>query len=218
MRSQPLLSYRCYSNRSDSAERMTKLLTEAEQFFHLPNFYWSLERYHAAIAAGVLTEDDRLELLFGKLTPMSPVGIAHGKIVNKISRIFFQRLSENKFTVGVQNPVTLKDDSEPEPDLYVAQGKLESYDHHPYPEDLSLIVEVSDTTLSRDRGAKKVTYARAGIIEYWIIDVFEQRLERYTQPDSENGDYANSEIFGLDVVLQHGLLGELAVRDLFPGA
>jgi hypothetical protein len=67
---------------------MTRILSEAEMILKLPDFRWTLERYHAAIEAGVLTEYDKVELLFGKLVPISPVGIVHGKVVKKINRLF----------------------------------------------------------------------------------------------------------------------------------
>ena len=66
---------------------MSRIISEAESIVNLPNFHWSLERYHAAIAAGILTEYDKVELLFGKLVPMSPVGITHGKTVKKLNRL-----------------------------------------------------------------------------------------------------------------------------------
>jgi hypothetical protein len=87
---------------------MARILSEAEAIFKLPDFRWSLERYHAAIEAGILNEYDKVELLFGKLVPMSPVGIVHGKTVNKVNRLFTRTLAEEEFTIGVQNPVTLE--------------------------------------------------------------------------------------------------------------
>lgn len=193
---------------------MTRILDDAEVLVRLPEFRWSLERYHAAIKAGVLTEDDRIELLFGKLIPRSPVGIAHGKTVKKIARLFFEKWDKEFCTIGVQDPVTLIDDSEPEPDLHVAKGPLESYDHHPYANDLLLVVEVSDSTLHRDRTAKKLSYALAGIEEYWIINVYEKQVERYTQPNPAEGTYASKETFkrGENFTSLH--LGEFVVDDL----
>ena len=193
---------------------MTRILTEAEIILKLPDFRWTLERYHAAIEAGILTEYDKVELLFGKLVPMSPVGIAHGKVVNKITRLFTKLLPQEEFTVGIQNPITLIDDTEPEPDLYIAKGPIESYDHHPYPSDLLLIIEVSDSTISYDRGPKRFTYAVAGIEEYWIINVFEKQIERFTKPLPEKGDYEKRGIFKQGDTLTSLHLGGFAVSDL----
>lgn len=193
---------------------MTRIITEAETILKLPDFRWTLERYHAAIAAGILTEYDKVELLFGKLVPMPPVGIAHAKVVKKINRLFNARFPEEKYTIGVQNPITLIDDTEPEPDLYVAKGSLESYDHHPYPSDLLLVVEVSDSTIVYDRSAKRFTYAIAGIEEYWVVNVFERQLERFTKPLPEKGNYEQHEIFKTGESFASLHLGEFAVDDL----
>lgn len=195
---------------------MTRIIHDAGYIFQLPNFHWSLERYHAAIAAGVLTEYDKVELLFGKLVPMSPVGIAHGKTVKKLNRLFNNRFDEASFTVGIQDPITLTDNSEPEPDLFIAKGPLEDYDHHPYPQDLLLVVEVSDTTLNRDRTAKKLAYALAGIPEYWIINVFERQVERFTNPHQEEGDYAVQEKFKAGDSFRSEQLGDFSIDALLP--
>ncbi|MEM9261832.1 MAG: Uma2 family endonuclease, partial [Bacteroidota bacterium] len=117
-------------------------------------------------------------------------------------------------TIGVKDPVTLIDDSEPEPDIHVAKGPLESYDHHPYATDLLLVVEVSDSTLHRDRTAKKLSYALAGIEEYWIINVYEKQVERYTQPNPEEGTYASKETFKRGETFTSLHLGEFAVDNL----
>ncbi len=193
---------------------MTSLIAKAEHITQLPEFRWSLERYHAAIAGGILNEYDKVELLFGKLVPMSPVGIAHGKTVKKINRLLTRTLAEAAYTVGVQDPITLNNDSEPEPDLFVARGPLEAYDHHPYPQDLLLVIEVSDSTLLRDRGAKKLTYALAGIEEYWLVNIFERQVERFTGPIPEQGEYAHCETFSHQESFTSLHLGIFAVADL----
>jgi len=196
---------------------MTRILSEAETILKLPDFRWSLERYHAAIEAGILTEYDKVELLFGKLVPTSPVGIAHGKVVKKMNRLFINRFPEESYTVGVQDPITLTDDSEPEPDLFIAKGDLESYDHHPYLEDLLLVVEVSDSTLARDRGAKQFSYAIAGIEEYWIINVYEKQVERFTHPVPERATYETKEVFKSGETFETLHLGKFKVDDLIIG-
>lgn len=196
---------------------MPKYLESAHHVFELPSFRWTLERYHAAIEAGILNEYDKVELLFGKLVPVSPVGIVHGKTVNKINRLFINRFPEHSYMVGIQNPVTLIDDSEPEPDIYLAKGAIESYTHHPYPEDILLIIEVADTTLRRDRTAKKFSYAVAGISEYWIIDVFDRQVERYTKVNPDDGTYDQKEVFRPGDTFTSSHLGSFDVDDLLVG-
>ena len=180
----------------------------------LPDFYWSLERYHAAIKAGVLTENDKVELLFGKLVPKMPIGVSHGKAVKKINRLFNRRLPEDQYTIGVQDPITLIDDSEPEPDLHVAKGPLEAYTQHPRPADILLVVEVADSTLATDRSVKKLNYAVAGIEEYWIVNIYEQQVERYIGPDSTGGTYATREVFKTGDTVTSLHLGAFAVEEL----
>lgn len=192
---------------------MSRPLIEQDLLTELPNFPWSLERYHDAISTGILTSDDKVELLFGKLVPMSPIGIQHGRIVNKINRLFTARFPEERYTVGIQNPITLLNDSEPEPDIYLAKGPLESYDHHPYSADLLLVIEVSDSTLKRDRGVKLANYAIAGILEYWIVNVYGLELERYTNPAPE-GHYRNKETFHPGDTFSSAHLGDFNVDDI----
>jgi len=193
---------------------MTKIIDDALALANLPGFRWSLERYHAAIEAGVLTENDRIELLFGKIVPTPPVGIAHGKNDKKLNRFFIERLPAENYTIGVQDPVTLIDNTEPEPDLHIAKGALETYDHHPFPQDLLLVIEVSDSTLQNDRTVKKMTYALAGIEEYWIVNVYEKQIERYTEPKPEEGIYGKQETFKRGESFDSLHLGTFAVDDL----
>ena len=91
-------------------------------------------------------------------------------------------------------------------------------DHHPYPEDIHLLIEVADRTLSRDRGAKLIIYARAGIPEYWIVNLIEQQLEVYTEPDTQAGTYTNHRILGVQETLNdHPLAGTVALNTWLPG-
>ncbi|MBB4080833.1 Uma2 family endonuclease [Lewinella aquimaris] len=193
---------------------MTRILTEAETITKLPDFHWTLERYHAAIAAGVFSDDDKVELLFGKIVPTSPIGVLHGKAVKHLARYFIERFPQENYTIGVQDPVTLVDDSEPKPDLFVAQGPLVNYDHHPHPEDLLLVVEVSDSTLLRDRTAKKFSYAVAGVVEYWIVTVYEKQVERFTDPRPAEGTYTKQEIIKAGETFTSLHLGNFTVDDL----
>ena len=193
---------------------MTRLIVEAETITKLPDYRWTLEKYHSAIAAGVLDGSDKVELLFGKLVPMSPVGVLHGKTVKNIARRLMHALPESDYVVGVQDPVTLVDDSEPEPDLFVATGPLRNYNHHPYPDDLLLVIEVSDSTLARDKSAKKFSYAVAGIVEYWIINIYEKQIERFLDPRPTEGNYATQEIFRRGETVRSLHVGNFAVDEL----
>lgn len=135
--------------------------------------------------AGVLKEDEPIELLAGKLIPMSPIGSKHSNCVKRLNYFFSTNLSEGVI-VSVQDPIQLPDHSEPEPDLALIKGSFKQFEErHPLPEEVILIVEVADTTLIKDRDVKLPLYAEAGVGEYWIIDLENQQISVYTQAKSE---------------------------------
>lgn len=145
----------------------------------------SVERYDQMIAAGVLHEDERLELLGGEIIEMSPVGIPHAACVNRLNTLFNRYLLE-EVIVSVQNPIHLDGLSEPEPDVVLLQPRSDFYaGGHPEPEDIMLLVEVADTSIEYDRVQKLPRYAQAGIVEVWIVDLNKKRIEVYRQPSPQ---------------------------------
>lgn len=152
--------------------------------------------YHAMIAAGILGEDDKVELLNGELILMSPIGPNHSGVTNRISHLL-QELLRGLAIVAAQNPVTLSLSSEPQPDLAIVKPRDDFYaESHPCPEDVFLLIEVADATLEKDRTVKAALYAEAGIPYYWIVNLPEQQLEVYAQPDK--GQYKLRQIYLLD--------------------
>lgn len=152
--------------------------------------------YHALIAAGILDEDDKVELLNGELIFKSPIGPRHGSVVGRIDALL-QQLLHNSAIVFVQNPVSLSPSSEPEPDLAIVKPRDDFYaESHPSPEDVFLLIEVADATLDKDRTVKAALYAEAGILYYWIVNLPEQQLEVYAQPGK--GQYKLRQICLLD--------------------
>ncbi len=147
---------------------------------------FTVEQYHQMVEAGILTEDDRVELIRGEIVEMSPVGRRHAACVNRLNGLFNQRLAQ-AVIVGVQNPVELVNNSEPQPDLALLQPRADFYEAgHPQAEDILLLVEVADTTVEYDREVKIPLYAEDGITEVWLVDINGQCLEVYRQP-SPNG-------------------------------
>jgi Uma2 family endonuclease len=147
---------------------------------------FTVEQYHQMAEAGILTEDDWVELIRGEIVEMSPVGKRHAACVNRLNALFNQRLGQ-EVIVAVQNPVELDDNSEPQPDLALLQPRSDFYEAgHPQSEDILLLVEVADTTVESDREVKILLYAENGISEVWLVDINAQCLEVYRQP-SENG-------------------------------
>lgn len=145
---------------------------------------FSLEEYHQMAEAGILTENDRVELLDGEIVEMSPIGRRHAACVDRLNRLFGSRLAE-KAIVRVQNPVELSDRAEPQPDIALLQPREDFYEAgHPQPQDILLLVEVADTTAEFDREIKIPLYASSRIAEVWLVDINEQCLEVYRQPAS----------------------------------
>ncbi len=135
--------------------------------------------------AGILHEDDRTELIHGEIIYMSPIGNYHAAIVSRLTNLLAPRLVPS-FIVSVQNPVKIGDHSEPEPDIMILPFREDYYaESGVTPEDVLLLVEVSDSTLRYDRNTKLPLYATAGIPEVWIVDVNKQQLEVYRQPNEE---------------------------------
>ncbi|WP_020570158.1 Uma2 family endonuclease [Neolewinella persica] len=124
-------------------------------------------------------------------------------------------MNSNDHVIGVQDPVTLLDNSEPEPDIYVAKGPLERYhNYHPGPEHLLLVIEVSDATLHRDKTAKYSAYAAAGIQEYWVIDVYNRVIFQYTKPNQVDGVYASENTYVEKDEFESLYLGKFSGREL----
>lgn len=147
---------------------------------------FTVDEYYKMAEAGILSEDDRVELIDGEVVKMAPIGIRHARCVNNLTRIF-SRLADEAL-LQVQNPIRLNPASEVQPDVTLLRLRDYSKDqHHPGPEDVLLIVEVSDTTLLWDRREKIPLYARASIPEVWIVNLQQERIEAHSQP--EGGAY-----------------------------
>ena len=143
---------------------------------------FTTQEYEQIIAVGVITEDDRVELLDGEIVEMSPIGPSHSACIDRLNRLL-QRLVADSAIVRVQSPIRLSRHSEPQPDLTLLQPRDDFYAAgHPEPEDVLLLIEVSESSLSYDRELKLPLYARAGIPEVWIVAPLEQMIEAYRSP------------------------------------
>jgi Uma2 family endonuclease len=153
-----------------------------------PRRRFNVEDYYRMAEAGILGEDDRVELIEGEIVEMPPIGPAHGGGVTYLTNTF-ARLVEDDAILSVQNPVRLSDLSEPVPDLCLLRPRADFYrESHPRPEDVLLLIEVADSTAAFDRRVKLPLYARAGIREYWIVDIGKGTVEAHREPTS--GGYA----------------------------
>ena len=137
------------------------------------------------VDAGILDEDSRVELIEGEIIEMSPINPPHAGTVAKLTELFLVRLA-GKAIVTSQNPFTIGDLSEPQPDVILARYQADYYSRaHPTPQDILLVVEVSQATLRYDRGRKVRLYGAAGVPEYWIVNLVDNTLEVYRQPAAD---------------------------------
>lgn len=166
------------------------------------------------VEAGVFAPDARLELLEGEVINMTPQRSRHATAVTLVQNALLAVFRVG-FHVRTQLPLSLGDFSEPEPDVAVVKGSPRDY-RDAHPAWAVLVVEVSETTLDYDRGRKRPVYARAGIPEYWILDVDSGTLEVYREPRADG--YGQRQLLRLgDVVtLPDGVTGAIAVSDLLP--
>ena len=143
--------------------------------------HWiSADEYERMGEAGVFGDGARLELIEGEIYKMSPIGSPHAACVNYLS-MTLSRLLGDRFIVITQNPIRLNDFSEPQPDVAVARWRDDFYrGDHPRPEDVILVIEVSDSTLHIDRAVKVPLYARSGIPEAWVVNIPDGQIEVYS--------------------------------------
>lgn len=168
-----------------------------------------LAEYHALIAAGVLGEDDHVELLEGVIVEMTPQKRPHALFISRLSERLFEARPA-ALRVRVQLPLTLDDGSEPEPDLaVVSRQEEEAAESHP--RTALLVVEVADASLRKDRVVKGRLYARAGIPEYWIADLERRAVEVHSEPDAEAGLYRSLRTLGAGDTLTSATLPGLSV-------
>ncbi len=146
---------------------------------------FTIADYHRLIELGFLQEGDRVELIRGELFEMAAQGTPHSFTTTHLCR-HLDRLLGDEASVRGQVPITLPSefvDSEPEPDVVIARIEETDYlSHHPYPEDILLLIEVSDTTLEYDRTTKLALYAEANLPHYWIANVKKRQMECHSQP------------------------------------
>lgn len=168
-------------------------------------YKWTLDRYHAAIASGIF-DDQPVELLQGDIVVMAPEREPHA-CYSSDGADYLRQLLGNRTAVRETKPVTLPDNSEPIPDIALVKPPLRRYlEHHPYPDDIFWLIEYSDSTLAKDLGAKKRIYAEAGIQEYWISDLKNNRLRIFR--DLVDGDYQ------IQQILTEGTISPLAFENV----
>jgi Uma2 family endonuclease len=156
-------------------------------------YRFTVEDYHRMAEAGILGEDDRVELIEGEIVEMPPIGSPHGGTVKAFIHLFSKRVGDRAL-VAAQDPVRLSDISEPQPDLMLLRPRSDFYrGSHPTPADVLLLVEVADTSAAYDRSVKLPLYARAGITEYWLVDLERGVVEVHRSPGGDR--YGEVQVF-----------------------
>jgi Uma2 family endonuclease len=181
-----------------------------------PVWRLSVDEYHQMIRAGIFTDDDPIELLEGLLVPKMTKNRPHTIVTWRIRRQL-EAVIPGNYYVDSQEPITTLD-SEPEPDVVVVRGDITQYSEPPNAQNIALVIEVADTTLRRDRTTKKRLYARAGIPVYWIVNLTERQIEVYTQPNQDEADYTQHNVYALSddapVVIDNNTVAYVSVKNL----
>jgi Uma2 family endonuclease len=186
-----------------------------------PPWRFTVEQYHKLIDAGVLTSDDRCELIHGLIVEKPVINPPHANAVNRLMKRLMMLLGPDA-VIGVQQPITLPPDNEPEPDLFIASGTDDDYgDRHPGPRDVQLAVEVADSSLAEDRTTKLGIYAAYRLPVYWIVNLVDYRVEVYTDPrGGKNPTYRARQDYGpndkIPVTLAGRTVGSIPVREILP--
>lgn len=149
---------------------------------------WTLDEYHRMAEAGILGTDEHVELIEGEIIGPMPPQLTPHSVAVRLAKRFIQAVFDGDLLVDTQLPIVLEPASQPEPDLVVVPGPERKYlSQHPSAEDIRLVVEISDTTLSFDRGRKARLYAKHGIADYWIVNLVDRCVEVRRDPDVEVG-------------------------------
>jgi len=144
----------------------------------------TISEYHKLAEVGVLRPKERVELLDGLLVQMAPIGPRHQSIVDRLTEEFSAQ-NKGRYKVSPGRPIPIPDFNEAQPDMVLFKRSVPT-ERHPSPNEIYLVVEVSETTLKQDEGKKLLAYQGAGIPEYWIVDVAGKivRIHRLTQAKS----------------------------------
>lgn len=142
--------------------------------------------------AGILHEDDRVELIEGEVIEMTPIGVRHARTVTVLSHYLHEQVG-GRLIVTVQNPIGLSERSEPQPDLALLRWRDDFYPERPISADVVLLIEVADSSVAFDRAIKLPIYARAGIGEVWLVDLPAGVIEVFLEPSAAG--YGHSQIY-----------------------
>jgi Uma2 family endonuclease len=146
----------------------------------IPRRRFTVDEYYRMAETGILSPDERVELIEGEIIEMAAIGPRHAMCVDRIDEVMREKLGRTVH-IRAQNPIRLSNITEPQPDITIAR-RADYSTHHPVGEDVFLAIEVSDSTLEKDRTLKQKAYANANIPEFWIVNLPEDVVEVYRNP------------------------------------
>jgi Uma2 family endonuclease len=173
----------------------------------------TVDDYYRMAEVGVLSPDDRTELIEGEIIDMAPIGSVHADVVRLLTKRLLTAFGDTA-ELSVQLPVRLSQRSEPQPDIAVLAAKAARYRHaHPSAADVLLLIEVSDTTLRYDLKVKARLYATHGVREYWVVDLVANRVWRHRRPSGMR--YSEITEITAGTIELPGVVGEVVVAEIF---
>ena len=171
---------------------------------------FTVEEFHKMTEAGILPEESGWEIIDGYLIDKMSIGSRHAGTVKRLNRKL-SSMVEDKAIISVQDPIHIDEYNEPEPDIALLNLRDDFYaESHPIPKEVLLLIEVSDSTIESDRTIKKTLYAEAGIAEFWLVNLKENTVERYSS--LKNGSYRLAEILESGESIKAGTIENLELK------
>jgi len=171
---------------------------------------FSVDDYYRMADVGILSGDDRVELLDGQVVEMSPIGTRHAVCVAKLGKVIALQLS-GQAELWIQCPVHCDSFNEPEPDIALVRPPLDRYlESKPGPDDTLLLIEVADSSADKDRRVKVPLYATAGFPEVWLIDLDKNRVEIYRSP--KDGQFTDIRLYTPGAVLSPSRIPDIEIE------
>ena len=180
----PLVRNRSHPSLKGGVTRFLNELAGLPEGFDARIHKYTVEEYHVMVETGILTKYDRVELVDGEVVQMPPMLSPHASVVNRTTRLLNRILEDSQAAVWAQCPISFPGNAEPEPDVALLQPRPDYYRSGlPTPQDSLLLIEVSLSTLRYDRNVKLPLYALNGIPEFWLVNLPEEVIEVYRNPE-----------------------------------
>lgn len=177
---------------------------------------WTVEEYHHMVEVGIISPDERVELIEGEVISMAAKKPPH-VVITELAGEHLRELFREVAHIRTQDPVYLNDRTEPEPDIAVVMPPLRRYlDHHPKPEEIFLIIEVADATLKLDTRKKAAAYASSKIADYWVVDALLRQVYVFREPVA--GTYTKKSVLSENCTIKLLAFPEIEVvfQEFFP--